>query len=230
MKKIQRFLKKADPVTFALIALLGVSSVFAWVQLTGPGTQESDVPTVLPDLERTYPVFSPMEVPEEPIVDSAPASEIFIAPVDTNDFNVTTTFFNEESEDGAALASSIFFFQVGNGKYSHPSQGASFACENNDVVNVVAPLSGRISAVIDDDPVRGTIITIDHVEGLQTILTGVYDVNVTPGDNVRQGEAIGVTGISRLEPDSGNVVHLEVYQSGNFINPEDAIGQRVGEL
>jgi len=230
MKKIQRFFKKADPVTFALIALLGVSSVFAWVQLTGPSTRESYVPATLPELERLHPVFSPIEAPEIPDVESASTSEIFIAPVDTNEFNVMTTFFNEESEDGVALASSIFFFQVGNGKYSHPSQGTSFACENNDVVNVIAPLTGTISSVIDDDPVRGTIITIDHAEGLQTILTGVYDVNVTPDDNVRQGEPLGVTGASRLEPDSGNVVHLEVYQSGNFINPEDAIGRRIGEL
>ena len=226
MKKIQRFLKKADPVTFALIALLGVSAVFAWVQITGTGTPDIYVPVVTPDPDRTQPVFNPTPI-EVPTVATP---ETFIAPVDTNRFNVTTTFFDETSEDATVLTSSIFFFQVGNGKYSHPSQGASFACEDNKVVDVVAPLSGTVSSVIDDDPVRGTIVTIDHAGGLQTILTGVYNVSVTTGDNVDQGQALGVTGLSRLEPDSGNVVHLEVYQSGTFLNPEDVIGKRISEL
>jgi len=224
MKKIQRFLKKADLVTFALIALLGVSTIFAWVQITGSGSQDTSVPVSAPEPDETQLVFNPIEVPTVAI------PETFIAPVDTNNFNVTTTFFDETSEDGAALASSLFFFQVGNGKYSHPSQGMSFACENDDVVDVIAPLSGTVSSVIDDDPVRGTIITIDHTEGLQTILTGVYNVSVTTGDDVDQGQALGVTGLSRLEPDSGNVVHLEVVQGGTFINPENAIGRMISEL
>lgn len=225
MKRIKTFFKKADPVTFALIALLGVSAVFAWVQITGVGRQDVYTPVVAPALdEDTAPVFNPMDVP------TVATPEVFITPVDTDDFNVTTTFFDETSEDVAALASSIFFFQVGNGKYSHPSQGVSFACEDDKVVNVVAPLSGIVSSVIDDDPVRGTIITIDHEEGLQTILTGVYNVTVTTGDEVRQGRALGVTGVSRLEPDSGNVVHLEVVQSGNFINPKEVIGRTISDL
>jgi len=219
MKKIKRFFKKADPVAFALVALLGVSSVFAWVQITGTGMSIS-----APESETTKPVFSPIEVP------AIATPEVFVVPVDTNNFNVTTTFFDETIEDATVLASSIFFFEVGNGKYSHLSQGVSFACESDDVVSVVAPLSGTISSVVDDDPVRGTIITIDHEEGVQTILTGVYNVDITIGDDVKQGQELGVTGISRLEPDSGNVVHLEVIQSGNFINPEDIIGKNIHDF
>lgn len=219
MKKIKRFFKKADPVAFALVALLGVSSVFAWVQITGTGMSIS-----APESETTEPVFSPIEVP------AIATPEVFVVPVDTNNFNVTTTFFDETIEDATVLASSIFFFEVGNGKYSHLSQGVSFACESDDVVSVVAPLSGTISSVVDDDPVRGTIITIDHEEGVQTILTGVYNVGVAIGDDVKQGQELGVTGISRLEPDSGNVVHLEVIQSGNFINPEDIIGKNIHDF
>ena len=225
MKRFKRFLRKVDPVTFALIALLGISSVFAWYQIAGIGSQTPPLPVVAPTPEEPeVPVFNPIDIP------TAATPEIFLAPVDTNDFDVTTTFFDEESEDSAALASSIFFFEVGNGKYSHPSQGVSFRCEEDNVVNVIASLSGTVRSVVDDDPVRGTIITIDHDEGLQTVLTGVYEVNVTTGDEVVQGQALGKTGVSRLEPDSGNVVHLEVIHAGDFIDPEDLIGKTVNDL
>jgi len=226
MKRIKKFFRKIDPVIFALIVLLGISSVFAWFQIAGIGTQTPPpLPVVAPTPEDDpdMQVFNPIDPPNA-------LSETFGAPVDTNHFNVTTTFFDETSEDPEALASSIFFFQVGNGKYSHPSQGVSFGCEDDNVVDVIAPLSGTVRSVVDDDPVRGTIITIDHEEGLQTILTGVYDVSVATGDDVLQGQALGSTGVSRLEPDSGNIVHLEVIQRGEFINPEEVIGRNISDL
>ena len=225
MNKIKRFFKKVDPVTFALIALLGVTTAFAWIQITGTGTQEVYVPVVAPDPDEMRPVFNPID--EIPVV---ARPEVFIAPIETSHFNVTTTFFDETSEDATVLASNIFFFQVGNGKFSHLSQGASFACGDGNVVNVIAPLSGTISSIDDSDPVLGTIVTIDHKEGIQTVLTGVYNVTVTTGDDVEQGQALGVTGISRLEPDSGNVVHLEVVQSGRYIDPESVIGRTISDF
>ena len=223
MQRITRFFKKVDPVTVALVALLGVSTVFAWVQITGAGR----TPEVAYVPEPTVPVWVPQEPTLPPPAAPAVATpEIFLAPIDASAIATPTTFFNENSDDATMLASSLFFFQVGAGKYSHPSQGMSFACKNGHAVNVIAPLTGVVSAVIDDDPVRGTIVRIDHDSGLQTILTGVYNVTVTTGDNVLQGDILGVTGLSRLEPDSGNVVHLEVFQAGSYINPEDVIGQR----
>ena len=222
MKRIKQFFKKVDPVTFALVALLGVSTVFAWVQITGTGatSETAHVP------DPTIPVWTPQETPIEPTVPVVATPETFVAPIDTKDYVIPTTFFNEDNEDATALASSLFFFQVGNGKYSHPSQGMSFACANGEAVNVIAPLSGVVSAVIDDDPVRGTIVRVDHDNGMQTVLTGVYDVTVNIGDTVDQGHILGITGLSRLEPDSGNVIHLEVFQGGNYVNPADIIGQQ----
>lgn len=224
MQRIKRFFNKVDPVTFALVALLGVSTVFAWVQITGVGR----TPETAYGPESTIPVWTLQETPSQPTTPVVATPETFMAPIDTRDFVVPTTFFNEYTEDATVLASSLFFFQVGNGKYSHPSQGMSFACANGESVNVIAPLSGVVSAVIDDDPVRGTIVRIDHDNGMQTVLTGVYNVTVNTGDTVDQGHILGITGLSRLEPDSGNVIHLEVFQGGSYIDPAGLIGQQVG--
>jgi len=222
MANIKKFFKKADPVTFALIALLGVSATFAWIQIASSGGNV--VPVSGPASDEEVPVFNQMEVP------ASIMRETFIAPIATEDFTVTTTFFDEEAEDAAALVSSIFYFQAGGGMYSHPSQGTSFADATGDVVDVVAPLSGTISSIVDDHPVRGTVIVIDHIEGVQTVLTGVYDTRVQMGDVVEQGSVLGVTGLSTLEPDAGNVVHMEVMQNDNFFNPEEVIGKAIREL
>ena len=226
MKRIKRFFKKADPVTVALVGLLGVSSVFAWVQITGTGGGNA-VPVVAPPV-REIEIDTPVFAPSEPV--AVEVVERFVSPINTSDFTVTTTFFDDTSDDAAALASSIFYFQIGNGKYSHPSNGASFSATNGDVTEVVAPLSGTVSSVIDDDPIRGTIVTLDHDQGIQTFLTGVYNVNVGIGEEVSQGQVLGVTGLSRLEPDSGNVVHVEVIQSGTYLNPEALLGRQIDDL
>jgi len=228
MKKFKDFIKKADLVTFALIALLGISTVFAWTQLTRTSSNRPTHPVVMveDDLEDEQPVFSPIEPPVVAPVEP----EVFLVPVDTTNYSVTTTFFDESSTDPTALASSLFFFELGGGKYSHPSQGMSFTCNNDQAVNVLAPLSGVISSVVDDHTVRGTIVTIDHDYGLQTVLTGVYDVTVAVGASVNRGDTLGVTGLSRMEPDAGNVVHMEVMRGGVFVNPEDVIGRSVQDL
>ena len=231
MKRIKKFLKNADPVTLALIALLGVSSVFAWVQIAGTrGGSSVPVTAPIPSIpeREDISVFAPTDVPEE--VPTVGRTESFIVPIDTTDYTVTTTFFDSTAEDATEVVSSIFFFQVGEGKYSHQSNGASFADTNGGEVAVVAPLSGTVASVVDDDPVRGTIVTIDHAEGIQTVLTGVYDVIVATGETITQGQSLGVTGLSRLEPDSGNVVHLEVIQDGNYLNPESIIGKNINDL
>jgi len=225
MNKFKNFIKKADLVTFALIALLGVSTVFAVIQLTRTSSDRPDIPVGVVD-EEPRQVFNEVEIPDIPVI-TTPA-EVFIVPVNTTNYNVTTTFFDEASEDVAA--SSLFFFELGGGKYSHPSQGVSFTCNDDGVISVVAPLSGTVSSIEDDHAVRGTIVTIDHEHGLQTVLTGVYDVTVTVGSAVNQGDALGVTGLSRMEPESGNVIHLEVMHGGEFINPADVIGRTARDL
>lgn len=219
MQKIKRFFKKADPVTLALVALLGVSTVFAWVQITGGFNHQ---PTA-DNYDATLPVFNPAD---DETIPTFGRSEVFEIPIAASDHVVPTTFFEPDTEDRAVLASGLFYFQMGSGKFSHHSAGMSFACTSGDVVNVVAPLSGTVSDIIDDDPVRGTMVTIDHVDGLQTVLIGVYDVTVTVGAEVEQGQTLGTTGVSRMEPDSGNVVHLEVFQGGHHVNPANVIGEK----
>ena len=221
MKKIKNFFKKADPVTFALVALLGASATFAWIQIASSGGNV--LPVSGPEDVADTPVFQQNDVPASVL------RETFIVPIASEDVTVTTTFFNEESEDAEELETSIFFFQAGTGMYSHPSQGTSFADAGGNAVNVLAPLSGTIQSIVDD-PVRGVVVTINHIDGVVTTFSGLYNTQVAVGDSVSQGTVLGTTGLSTFEPESGNVIHVEVRHNDTFINPEHVIGQAPRDL
>ena len=221
-KGLKKLMKKVDPISFALVLLLGAATTFAGFQLmtnTGEtpvvnpnvGMGETDMPTIANDPEVTRLL-----------------EEVVIAPLETETLQVTMNFFNSES-DATDLINSFFYFQVGNSKVSHQSNGMSFRCSSEDATNVVAALSGTVLAV-EDDILRGTIVTIEHQNGVKTIYSGVYDVTLEAGATIAQGELIGTTGLSQLEPESGNVVHFEVIQNGTNLNPDNVIDQQLGEL
>ena len=113
--------------------------------------------------------------------------------------------------------------------YTHESKGVSLKSSDNEAVNVVAALSGKVLNV-KDEVLKGTVVTIEHENGVQTVYTGVYDVAVKAGDEVKQGTVIGKTGLSQLEPDSGNVVHFEVLKDEVKVNPETVIDKKLGDL
>ena len=113
--------------------------------------------------------------------------------------------------------------------YSHESKGISLKDTNNETVNVVAALSGKVASV-KDEILKGTVVTIEHENGVETVYTGVYNVNVEAGDEVEQGTVLGKTGLSQLEPDSGNVIHFEVLKDEVKVNPETVIDKKLGDL
>ena len=223
---IKSFFRKVDPITFALVVMLGLSATFAWVQITQVPQEVPVLSQLGVDVEDDIATFR--EIAGTNVATLA-IEENFIVPIVGDDFEVTVNFFDADADE-AALVSSIFFYQVGQGKYSHQSQGMSFRGADDAVVNVVASLTGVVSSVVDDDPIRGTIVTIDHANGVQTVYTGVYDVVISVGDELEQGDVIGATGLSLLEPDNGNVVHIEVMKNGDFLNPYDLIGNSISEF
>ena len=96
-------------------------------------------------------------------------------------------------------------------------------------MDILSALSGKVLTV-KDEVLKGTVVTVEHENGVKTIYTGVYDVTVKAGDDIEQGDVIGKTGTSQLEPDSGNVVHFEVMKDNNKLNPEDVINTKLGDL
>jgi len=215
------FFKKVDPISFALVVLLGASASFAAFQLVWNADAPVVSPGVVDNDDSTIPVVSNVAWLEEEV----------ISPLETEEVAVMTSFFDAEADSAAAIADSLFVFPVGSGAYmSQNSFGTSFAAANGDVANVVSMLSGVVTSVEHDELVRGTIVTIQHENGAISVYNGLYDVTVTGGEEIEQGTVLGTTGLSLMEPESGNVVHVQFLLDGVEINPESVLNQRLGDL
>lgn len=230
--KDKKILKKFDPISFALVLLLGASAVFSAVQIFGnrdditvapPVTNGDDVIVVDKDQKgETIPTTAKGDESDNT------EGEIVKSPIASEDIAYTTRYYSDTvSEDEQTQR--FFYFTAGNSLYSHESKGVSLKLANNEKADVVASLSGTVTSV-KDEILRGTVVTIDCGNEIQTVYTGVYDVKVAEGDEVKQGDTIGSTGLSQREPEAGNVIHFEIIKDGSKINPETAFEKNTKEL
>lgn len=221
--KLKSMFKKVDPVSFALVALLGVSTTFAGFQWA---FNSGETPVLNPNLAMDGEQDMAVTAKDPEI--ARLLQEELIAPVEGEDYEVTMRFFDSEA-DATELVNSLFYYGVGSGKYSHQSRGMSFRGANNEEANVVAALSGTVVEV-EEEILKGTVVTIEHQNGVKTIYSGVYDVELEVGTSVSQGDVIGVTGLSQIEEEAGNVVHFEIKQNGVNLNPDELFDQQLGNF
>lgn len=225
--KNKKLFKKIDPISFALVVLLGASATFAGVQLALTGINDpavsnpSDVVYTNEDGTTTVNKTTDAET-------VALLQEVIQSPLEGEDVVVAKTFY-DQTADTSVQVNSIFSYQVGETMYTHESKGVTLKTSDNEATNVVAALSGKVLNV-KDEVLKGTVVTIEHKNGVQTVYTGVYDVAVKAGDEIKQGAVIGKTGLSQLEPDSGNVVHFEVIKDEVKVNPETVMDKKLGDL
>ena len=231
--KNKKLFKRIDPISLALVVLLGASAVFAGVQLYVNQSSE-DLTVQNPangnnnDLIYTDNGELQTMNNQSEAVDAAALGEVISSPLDSEDIEVTKYYYSDTVETDVQTQS-FFYYPVGQSMYSHESKGMSFKSSNDEVANVVASLTGTVTSV-KDEILKGTIVTIEHANGVKTIYNGVYDVKVSVGDSVSQGDVLGTTGLSQLEPDAGNVVHCEIMKDEVKIDPQSAINKKLSDL
>ena len=225
--KNKKLFKKIDPISFALVVLLGASATFAGVQLALTGINDPSVSNpsdvVYTNEDGTTTVNKTTDAETVALL-----QEVIQSPLEGEDVVVAKTFY-DQTADTSVQVNSIFSYQVGETMYTHESKVVTLKTSDNEATNVVAALSGTVLNV-KDEVLKGTVVTIEHKNGVQTVYTGVYDVAVKAGDEIKQGAVIGKTGLSQLEPDSGNVVHFEVIKDEVKVNPETVMDKKLGDL
>lgn len=137
--------------------------------------------------------------------ESEPSNPMFSAPLaDMN--NIINTFSGKELVKNSTTGS----WQTHN--------GVDIAAAVGNEVYSAAP--GEVSAV-NNDPLWGVTVTIDHLNGYLTKYCGLAaDLNVQQGDTVKAGDSIGAVGnTADIESALDSHLHFELIHNGNYENP-----------
>ncbi|MCD7880568.1 MAG: peptidoglycan DD-metalloendopeptidase family protein [Clostridiales bacterium] len=90
---------------------------------------------------------------------------------------------------------------------------------------VYAALDGEVLSV-ESDPLLGTVITLNHGDGLMTIYGNLSEeVAVRQGDKVSAGQVIGTVGETAAgESNEGGWLHFAVKKDGVLVDPMEYLG------
>lgn len=107
------------------------------------------------------------------------------------------------------------------------SSGVTYGGKDN--FDVVAVLDGKVITVKEDE-LLGKIIEMSHDNGIISIYQGLSEVNVKVDDEIKQGEIIGKSGISKVNANLGSSLSFELIINGNLVNPENYYDKKVDEI
>lgn len=66
---------------------------------------------------------------------------------------------------------------------------------------------------------EGTVVTVDHGDGLVATYKGLEDVELQGGETVEAGDKLGVVGTMMTESLDGYHLHLETTRDGKLVDP-----------
>ncbi len=91
---------------------------------------------------------------------------------------------------------------------------------------VLAPADGTVRVAAesyDPSPASGTVIIIDHGDGLTTFYSHLGTLEVREGQRVARGDLIA--GVGSTGRSTGPHVHFEVLRDGERVDPADYVGE-----
>lgn len=161
---------------------------------------------------------------EESLPVSDTTEEIKMPVLEENGVSVVKHFYDANASEEEQQEALIYY----DNQYTK-NTGTSFASEDGSAFEVAAALSGTV-ANVEEDPLLGNVVELEHGNDLTTVYQSLADVQVEVGDTVSQGEVIGKAGQSVIGKDLGNHVHFEIRNDGVAVNPETSFDKTVGTL
>lgn len=138
---------------------------------------------------------------------------LIIKPYLSENVNIGKYFYDYEGEKSSQEKSLIYYENT----YMQNS-GVDYI--SNSEFDVVSILDGEVISV-ENDKILGNIIQIKHDKELISIYQGIDQVSVQKGDSVNQGQILGVSSTSKINPEYNSSLHFEVYYKGEIIDPEN---------
>lgn len=188
------------PALYMTVAVLVLAA--AWVY------QETKTKPVI-DLHKSTNTILPVEEPQQ--------QEMILPVLKDAQAKVVKSFYRNGSSDQEKEAALV--------KYANtywPHAGIDFARNDGKSFDVVAVLDGKVVRV-EDNPVLGKLVEVQHENGLITVYQSLDEVKVQKGQTVHQGDVLGKAGKNRFEKDAGNHLHFEIRKENQSVDPNDYV-------
>lgn len=149
-------------------------------------------------------------------------SNEIIKPYLSESVKVGKYFYDFEGSSEDQLNSIIYY----EGTYMQNS-GVDYVSE--ETFDIVSILDGEIIKVSADDTL-GNIVQVKHENDLISIYQGIDNISIKQGSKINQGDIIGTSGKSLINPDYKNALHFEIYYKGKLMDPENLYSLTVEDL
>jgi len=179
---------------------------------TGPSTPTTSNPGTSGGGEVVEPIHDPLtEVMNKPFLKE-----------------VTIARYFYDMQDELEIRSKAIVEVPGKSNTYAKSLGVDYVL--SDPFNVVAACSGKVIAK-SNDSIYGNMLLIEHASGIQTLYCSLGEMKVNKGQEVSQGDVIGVSGESTYTSGLGSALHFEIVkEKDQRLNPEKVYTQLIKSL
>lgn len=206
--------KKLKRIIFPSIYLLALGIIVICIYIVGESMSNY--------LEKNKEVdYTKKEVFEQKEPVMAEETKI-IKPYKDENVKIGKTFYDYQA-DATEQEKSIIFYE------NTYMQNSGVDYTNDKDFEVISVLDGEVIDV-KTDKVLGNIVEIKHENDLITVYQGLGKVNVKKEDKVVQGQSLGLSGTTELNPDYKSYLHFEVFHKGELLNPESLYNLNLEEL
>jgi murein DD-endopeptidase MepM/ murein hydrolase activator NlpD len=195
--QMERAKRKAVALSALLVVIMvGISAVFMILSFSGKDKINS-------------PIDNPIDItPDDP--DDVPVSApvVFSVPVAGSEWTVLKAASLVELQRNNTLGR----WELHGGYDLGAVAGTS----------VISAYDGTVKSVSTGNSLTGTVVRIEHANGLETVYGSLGSVTVAAGDTVTKGQAIGTVGdTAGSEKFDTPYVRFETYKDGNQIDPAE---------
>lgn len=178
--------------------------------------------------DKTTPNSNRHNVSQNSTEETAPVTstteELKMPVANEDSVSVKRHFYDETGSDVEQQDALVYY----DNQYTK-NKGTDYVAPEGVAFDVVAALSGTV-VKNEEDSLLGTVVEIQHDNGLKTIYQSLESVEVELGDTVKQGQVLGKSGQSVIGKDLGIHLHFEVRSENVAVNPETSYNKTIATL
>jgi len=159
---------------------------------------------------------------EVPPSDVVVAEESLLLPF-TVDASIVRYYFDVD-DTIEIQTKSVYYF---GGVYK-PNTGVDYSF-NDEKFEVKAAFKGTVSS-IKNDSLLGYSVYVNNGEGLTAVYASLSEVNVKEGQEIVQGDIIGLVGTNAIGSDLGNHLHFALLKNDVLVNPTSFMNKKLSEI